>query len=148
LNQLDYNGVDHNGTINGTPETQIDGQARMNGNRARRGAKWDADKAEEKREREANRKADKMESKADKEELLAKMDYNQEKTETAINSLRSCLEVTHACLVERKEPAPEEIKAVAETAEVPEGATDEEAIGVNEDRSRNLRLAVRCRGHL
>jgi hypothetical protein len=37
---------------------------------------------------------------------------------------------------------------VAETEEVPEGATDKEAIGVTEDRSRNLRLAVRCRGRL
>jgi hypothetical protein len=39
--------------------------------------------------------------------------------------------VTPACLEE--EPAPEEPKAVVETEEVPEGATDEEAIGVTED---------------
>jgi hypothetical protein len=37
---------------------------------------------------------------------------------------------------------------VAERQEVPEGAPDEEAIGVTEDRSRDLRLAVRCRGCL
>jgi hypothetical protein len=52
--------------------------------------------------------------------------------------------ITEACLV--KESTPEEIGAVAEPQEVPEGATDEEAIGVTEDRSRNLRLAVGCRG--
>jgi hypothetical protein len=85
---------------------------------------------------------------SNQERMDGKMDYNQEKTETAINSLRSCLEVTHACLVERKEPAPEETEVVAETEEVPEGATDEEAIGAAKDRSRNRRLAVRCRGRL
>jgi hypothetical protein len=48
----------------------------------------------------------------------------------------------------KREPTPEEIEDVAELQEVPEGATDEEAIGVTEDRSRNLRLAVRCCGRL
>jgi hypothetical protein len=56
--------------------------------------------------------------------------------------------VTPACLEEEKEPAPEEPKTVAETEEVPEGATGEEAIGAAKDRSRDLRLAVRCRGRL
>jgi hypothetical protein len=69
--------------------------------------------------------------KAFEDRMMAKMD--------------AWLEKTDACL-EKEEPAPEEPKAVAETEEVPEGATDEEAIGVTEDRSRNLRLAVGCRG--
>jgi hypothetical protein len=85
--------------------------------------------------------------------------------------IKECLGKTVACLEEEKEPAPEVPKAVVETEEVldgvmeveeesapeeaesveepqvvPIGATDEEAIGVTEDRSRNLRLAVRCRG--
>jgi hypothetical protein len=57
------------------------------------------------------------------------------------------LEKTEAFL-EKKEPAPEETKAVAEPQEVPEGATDEEMIGAAKDRSRDLRLAVGCRGQL
>jgi hypothetical protein len=47
-----------------------------------------------------------------------------------------------------KEPAPEEPKAVEEPWDVHIGATDEEAIGAAKDRSRDLRLAVRCRGRL
>jgi hypothetical protein len=72
----------------------------------------------------------------------------EEKVKALPETTEACPEVTPACLEEEKEPAPEVTKAVAETAEVPEGATDEETIGVNEDRSRNLRLAVRCRGRL
>jgi hypothetical protein len=59
-------------------------------------ARMDADKAEAKREREADKAESKAERKADKEEMMArmdaKMDYNQEKTEMAINSIRSELE--------------------------------------------------------
>jgi hypothetical protein len=55
--------------------------------------------------------------------------------------------VTPASL-EEEEPAPEGTEVVAKSQEVPEGATDEEAIGVTEDRSKNLRLAVGCRGRL
>jgi hypothetical protein len=90
--------------------------------------------------------ADKEESKADKEEIMATIRSSQEETKYAINSLRSalegaikmgeemkaCREVTHACL-EKKEPIPEEPKAVEETEKVPEGATSEEATGVTED---------------
>jgi hypothetical protein len=82
---------------------------------------------------EAEMKATQHVIKAHHEEMMAKMD--------------AWRGVTTACL-EEEEPDPEEPKAVAETKEVPEGATDEEAIGVTEDRSRNLRLAVRCRGRL
>jgi hypothetical protein len=56
--------------------------------------------------------------------------------------------VTHACLKEEEEPAPEEAEAVAEPKEVSEGATDEETTGAAKDRSRDLRLAVGCRGQL
>jgi hypothetical protein len=57
------------------------------------------------------------------------------------------LEKTEAFL-EKKEPAPKEIKAVAEPQEVPEGATGEETIGTAKDRCRDLRLAVGCRRQL
>jgi hypothetical protein len=55
---------------------------------------------------------------------------------------------TRACL-EKKEPTPEETETVAEEPrEVPEGATDEEEFGVTDDRSRDLCLAIGCRGQL
>jgi hypothetical protein len=82
---------------------------------------------------EAVMKATQHEIDAHHEEMIAKMD--------------AWRGVTPARL-EEEEPAPEEPKAVAETEEVPEGATDEEAIGVTEGQSRNLRLAVRCCGRL
>jgi hypothetical protein len=49
---------------------------------------------------------------------------------------------------EKREPTPEEIEAVEEPQEVPEGATDKEVIGADEGRSRDLRRALRCRGRL
>jgi hypothetical protein len=55
--------------------------------------------------------------------------------------------VTHTSL-EKKEPTQEETKAVAEPQEVPEGVTGEKMIGAAKDRSRNLHLAVGCRGQL
>jgi hypothetical protein len=57
-------------------------------------------------------------------------------------------EVLHGLMEVEEEPAPEMPEAVAETEKVPEGATGEEAIEVNEDRSRNLRQAVGYRGRL
>jgi hypothetical protein len=81
------------------------------------------------------------------ERLLAKMDKMMASQKTMMAKMDARRGVTPACL-EEEESAPEEPKAVAETEEVPEGATDEEELGVTEDRSRNLRLAVRCRGQL
>jgi hypothetical protein len=113
----------------------------MNENQARRDAKWDADKAEEKREREANRKADKEESKAerkaDKEETMAKMerllaDNREIKADNAemMATIRSCQEETIKALreafLEEKGSAPEEPESVAEPKEVPERATERE----------------------
>jgi hypothetical protein len=108
-----------------------------------------------------------QETKADKEEMKATIRSGQEemikvimgaswesteaceeKVKALPETTEACPEVTHACLVERKEPAPEETEVVAETEEVPEGAMGEEAIGAAKGRSRNLRLAVRCRGRL
>jgi hypothetical protein len=68
--------------------------------------------------------------------------------ETFQEAMEVCRAVTPTCLEEEKESSPEEIEAVAEPQEVPEGVTDEEAIGAPEDRSKDLRLAVRCRGRL
>jgi hypothetical protein len=48
---------------------------------------------------------------------------------------------------EKKEPTLEEIEVVEKPQEVPEGATDKETIGASKDRTRELRLAVGCRGH-
>jgi hypothetical protein len=105
-------------------------------------------------ENKANREM-MAEMKTQIEKIKAEMITNHQKVDSCLGEAKSspettkaCEQVTHACLVERKEPAPEEPKAVAETAEVHEGATDEEAIGVTEDRSRDLRRAVRCRGRL
>jgi hypothetical protein len=78
---------------------------------------------------------EKAERKAHHEEMMAGLKRMNAKLDAWFGK-------TEACLEEEKEPAPEEPKAVAETKEVPEGATGEEAIGVTEDRSRNLRLAV------
>jgi hypothetical protein len=50
--------------------------------------------------------------------------------------------------LEKKEPAPEETKVVAEPQEVPERETDEETLGATDDLSRDLRLAVGYRGQL
>jgi hypothetical protein len=44
----------------------------------------------------------------------------------------------------KKESTPKETEAVEEPQEVPEGATDTEAIGAAEDRTGEQRLAVRC----
>jgi hypothetical protein len=87
----------------------------------------------------------------DREE--ARMDAYYEKMkaiikETFQEAMEVCRAVTPTCLEEEKESSPEETEAVAEPQEVPEGVTDEEAIGAAEDRSKDLRLAVRCRGRL
>jgi hypothetical protein len=86
--------------------------------------------------------------------LLAKMDKmmaSQErkmaKWDSHLGKGEACEEKTEACM-DKKEPTPEETEPVAEPQEIPEGATDEETIGAMEDRSRDLRLAVGCRGQL
>jgi hypothetical protein len=86
-------------------------------------------------------KADQREMKAELKAWLGEMKACREATE-------ACEGVTHACLEERKEPAPKETEVVAEPEEVPEGATDAETIGAAKDRSRDLHLAVGCRGRL
>jgi hypothetical protein len=60
--------------------------------------------------------------------MMAKMDAWLGKTEA---------------FLEEKKSAPEETEAVAESREVPKGATDEEAFGATEDRTGEQRLAVR-----
>jgi hypothetical protein len=68
---------------------------------------------------EAEMKATQHEIEAHHEEMMAKMD--------------AWRGVMPARLEEEEEPAPEEPKAVAETEEVPEGATEQETIGATED---------------
>jgi hypothetical protein len=77
-----------------------------------------------------------------------KMDACLGETKALPETTKACPVKTHACLQEEEKPAPEEIEVVAKPQEVPEGATEQETIGVTEDRSGNLRLAVRCRGRL
>jgi hypothetical protein len=83
--------------------------------------------------------------------MLAKVETTQHKIKAHHEEMMAKMDawrgVTPTCL-EEEEPAPEETEVVAKSQEVPEGATNEEAIGVIEDRSRNLRLAVGCRGRL
>jgi hypothetical protein len=77
------------------------------------------------------------------ERMMAKMDAWLGKTEACREATEDCEERTKACLEEEKEPAPEEPKAVAESGEVLEGATDEETSGGTEDRTGEQRLAMR-----
>jgi hypothetical protein len=112
-------------------------------------------------ERKANRK--KMD--AIEQKMMAKMDAMQAtmdsqleetmarlgETKASSETTESCEGKTHACPVKteaKREPTTEEIEAVEEPQEVPEGATGEETIGAIEDRSRDLRLAVGCGGQL
>jgi hypothetical protein len=81
------------------------------------------------------------------ESIKTEMKANHQKKDACLGETKACPVKTPTRL-EEEESAPEEPKAVAETEEVPEGATDEEAIGVTEDRSGSLRLAVRCCGRL
>jgi hypothetical protein len=77
-----------------------------------------------------------------KAELMAKW------TAMADAWLEKSQEALKGVMEMEEEPAPEETEVVAETKEVPEGAMGEEAIGAAKDRSRDRRLAVRCRGRL
>jgi hypothetical protein len=78
------------------------------------------------------------------EKMMAIMQAHFEEMRAII---KECLGTTEGC-PEKKEPTPEETKVVAEPQEVAEGATGEETIGAAKDRSRDLRLAVGCRGQL
>jgi peptidoglycan hydrolase CwlO-like protein len=65
-----------------------------------------------------------------------------------VGEMKALRGVTHACLEEEEKPAPEKTEIVAKPHEVPEGATEQDTIGVTEDRSRDLHLAAGCRGRL
>jgi hypothetical protein len=115
-------------------------------------ARMDADKAEAKRERKADKEemmarmdTDKAESKterkADKEimaRMEAKLDSNHERM---LAKLDAWLGKTEACL--EMESASEATEVVEESLEVPKGATVEEAFGATENRTGEQRLAVR-----
>jgi hypothetical protein len=90
-----------------------------------------------------------MQSKMDAhhERMMAKMDSHLGETRAWLGEMKACRGVTPACL-EEEEPTPQGTEAVAKSQEVPEGATGEETIGAAKDRSRDLRLAVGCRGRL
>jgi hypothetical protein len=69
--------------------------------------------------------------------MLAKMETTQHEIKAHHEELMAKMDawrgVTPACL-EEEEPAPEDTEIVAKSQEVREGATDEKAIGVTEDR--------------
>jgi hypothetical protein len=105
-----------------------------------------------------------MKSRADTTLMMAKMESSQEEMKAAIRrgqeerikALKgACREATNAWLGETK-ASPETTEAhegrteacLEKSQEVPKGATGEETIGATEDRSRDLRLAVGCRGPL
>jgi hypothetical protein len=130
--------------------------------------KREADKAESmanqlrmEAEMEANQeKMDPIEQKmtAKMDAMQATLDSQLEETMACLGETKASSETTescegksHACPLKteaEKESAPEDAGAVAESQEVPKGATGKEAIGVTDDRSRNLRLAVGCRRQL
>jgi hypothetical protein len=108
--------------------------------------------------------ADNREIKADNAEMMATMRRGEEEMIKAITGAsqesteacevkvkalpektEACPEVTHACLEEEKEPAPEESESVAEPEEVPERTTEQETGQVAEDRTGELRLAIKRR---
>jgi hypothetical protein len=60
-------------------------------------------------------------------------------------AMEFCRAVTPVCLEEEKESAPEKPESVAEPKEVPERATEQETGEDAEDRTGELRLAVRRR---
>jgi hypothetical protein len=89
------------------------------------------------------------------EEWMTKIDAHFEKMMATMDSyydrMRAIIKEylgTTETFLERKGSAPEETEAVEKSQEVPEGATDEETIGAAKGRSRDLRLAVGCRGQL
>jgi hypothetical protein len=87
--------------------------------------------------------ASQEEMKANNQEMMAGLKRLNATADTWLGETKAWQGVMHACL-EKKVSTPEETEAVAEPQEVPEGATDEETIGVTEDRSRDLRLAIGC----
>jgi hypothetical protein len=115
---------------------------------------------------DAERKADKAETKANQEGMMAEIKATiksgheemiksitgasresteacEEKTKALLEMTEACPEVTPACLEEEKEQAPERTEAMEKSWEVPEGAADEEKFRATEDRAGELRLAVR-----
>jgi hypothetical protein len=82
--------------------------------------------------------------KANKAELEAQREAHHKEMMAGLERLKA---MASTCL-EKKETSPEETEAMVESQEIPEGATGEETIGATEDRSRDLRLAVGCRGQL
>jgi hypothetical protein len=85
------------------------------------------------------------------EKIKAEMKANHQKMDSCLGKTKASPETTDACPVKteaKREPTPEEIEAVEEPQEVPEGATGEETIGAAKDRSRDLCLAVGCHGQL
>jgi seryl-tRNA synthetase len=106
-------------------------------------------------------KGHQRETKADKEEMMATIrsglkeminaitSDSQESTEACEEKVKALPETTGACpevtpdCLEEEEQTPKETEAVEEPQHFPIGATDEEAIRANEDRTGEQRLAVR-----
>jgi hypothetical protein len=101
-------------------------------------ARMNADKAEAKRER----KADKAEMKASQEGMMAEIKANREMMARMMAKMDAWLGRTEAFLEENKS-APEETEAVAESWEVSKRGTDEEMSAGTEDRTGEQRLAMR-----
>jgi hypothetical protein len=98
--------------------------------------------------REAESKANQEKMDAIERKMMDKMDAIQATTDFQLEETMARLGETKASSV-TTEDCEEKTEACLENSqEVPEGATDEEAIGGAKGRSRDLRRAVRCRGRL
>jgi hypothetical protein len=142
--------------------------AKMDSNQDKTEAERKADKEESKANQEGiiaemkviqlKMDANRRERKAHREEMRAEMDawlggvthacLEKEPTPEETEAVEEPQKVLVGVMEVKEEPAPEETEVVAERQEVPKGATDEETIGAAKDQSRDLRLAVRCRGRL
>jgi hypothetical protein len=139
-------------------EQWVDGRyGKINANyvemRADMNAIMDAYFHREKAREKAERKAHREEMMAGLKEIFTaitgasweSIEAREVKVKALPETTEACPGVTHACLVEKKEPTPEETEAVAVTEEVPERATEQETGQAAEERTGELRLAVRRR---
>jgi hypothetical protein len=86
--------------------------------------------------------------------VMARWDSRLGEVKACEGTTKACREATEVCeertdsCLEEKKSAPKETETVAEPKEVPERATEQETVEAAEDRTGDLRLAVKCRGRL
>jgi hypothetical protein len=86
--------------------------------------------------------------------VMAKWDSRLGEVKACEGTTKACREATEVCeerteaCLEEKKSAPKETETVAEPEEIPERAMEQETVEAAEDRTGDLRLAVRCRRRL